>query len=222
MEPTRSKASFDSFNPRITLDWQATDNTLLYAVYAEGNKPGGFNSTVAIEAGLPTFDEEEVKSFELGAKNTLADGQVVLNGSIFFNDIDGYQLTQNARAGANTTSATVNAGDAEIKGLELEMMYRPAGVTGLTLSANYTYLDPEFTEGFDQNEGVLLDAADDGLINCSTGDQFPEVDGCTSLFGSLDGKQIPRTAENAFFADVDYRREMNNGWEWHIGANLAY
>lgn len=222
MPPTTSKASFDSFNPRITVDWQATDNTLLYAVYAEGNKPGGFNSTVAIEAGLPTFDEEEVKSFEIGTKNTLADGQLVLNGSIFFNDIEGYQLTQNARAGANTTSATVNAGDAEIKGLEVEMLYRPAGVNGLTLSANYTHLDPEFTEGFDQNEGVLLDAADDGLINCSTGDQFPDVGGCTSLFGSLDGKQIPRTAENAFFADVDYRQEMNNGWEWHIGANLSY
>ncbi len=220
--PAFAKASFDSFNPRATLDWQVNDNSLLYAVYAEGNKPGGFNSTVAVEAGLPTFDEEEVTSFELGSKNIFAGGQLTLNGSIFFNDIEGYQLTQNARSGANTTSATVNAGDADVFGIELEASYRPETIEGLTLTANYAYLDPEFTDGFDQNEGVLLDAADDGLVNCSTGDQFPNVDGCTSLFGSIDGKQIPRTSENQAYFDIDFRRPWRGDWQWYAGANVAY
>jgi len=93
-----ANASFDSFNPRATIDWQVNDNSLLYAVYAEGNKPGGFNSALAVQEGLPTFDEEEVTSFELGSKNVFADGNLVLNGSVFLNEIDGYQLTQNVRA----------------------------------------------------------------------------------------------------------------------------
>ncbi len=224
VESSQASASFDSFSPRVTLDWQYNDNSMLYVLYAEGTKPGGFNGTVAIEAGLPTFDEEEVSSIELGSKNTWLDGQLNANFSLFFNSVDGYQLTQNARAGGNTTSATVNAGDADINGFEAEFLYRSAAIEGLTLTANYAYTDSEFSAGFDQNQGVLNDAADNGLIDCSTGDEFPDVAGCTSLFGSIAGKQIPRTAEHQAFIDVDLRRGFNNGsdWEWFTGINLSY
>ena len=221
-------ASFDSFTPRVTVDWQRTDNSLLYALYAEGTKPGGFNGVVAIEAGLPTFDEEEVTSFEFGSKNVWFDDQLTANFSLFFNQVDGYQLTQNARSGTNTTSATVNAGDADINGLEAEFMYRPHGIEGLTVTLNYAYTDAEFSSGFDENQGVLLDAADDGLVNCSTGDQFPsdppDPTECNqSLFGSIDGKTIPRTAEHMTFLDVDLRRPLEGtDWTFFVGGNLSY
>ena len=216
-------ASFDGFLPRITLDWRPTPNNMLYLVYAQGTKPGGFNSTVAIEAGIPTFAEEDVDSIEIGAKNTLADGQVTANFAAFFNQVEGYQLTQNVRSGQNTTSATVNAGHADILGLEAEIQARPQAAEGLTLTLNYAWTDTEFQRGFDQNQGVLLDVADDGMINCSTGDQFPEVDGCTSLFGDIKGKRIPRTAKHQLFADAEMRRPFANGdWKWFIGANFAY
>ena len=178
---------------------------------------------VAIEAGIPTFAEEDVDSIEIGAKNTLADGQVTANFAAFFNQVEGYQLTQNVRSGQNTTSATVNAGDADILGLEAEIQARPQAAEGLTLTLNYAWTDTEFQRGFDQNQGVLLDVADDGMINCSTGDQFPEVDGCTSLFGDVKGKRIPRTAKHQLFADAEMRRPFANGdWRWFIGANFAY
>ncbi|MXY06607.1 MAG: TonB-dependent receptor [Gammaproteobacteria bacterium] len=221
-EPVISSASFDGFLPRVTLDWQPTDSHLLYVTYAEGTKPGGFNSTVAIEAGVPTYDEEEVKSIELGAKSVLADGQVRANVALFFNELTGYQLTQNVQAGQNAQSATVNAGDADINGLEAELLLNPSEIAGLTLRFNYAYTDAEYTEGFDQNEGVLLDVLDDRSIDCSTGDQFPDVDGCQSLFGSIDGKQIPRTAEHQMFADVEYRRPLTNGWEWYAGVSYIF
>ena len=220
--PVLASASFDGFLPRITLDWRPTPNNMLYLVYAQGTKPGGFNGTVAIEAGIPTFDEEDVDSIEIGAKNVFADGQVTANFAAFFNQVDGYQLTQNVRSGQNTTSATVNAGDADIFGLEAEIQARPQAAEGLTLTLNYAWTDTEFQRGFDQNQGVLLDAADDGMINCSTGDQFPEVDGCTSLFGDIKGKRIPRTAKHQLFADAEMRRPLAGGWSWFIGANLAY
>ena len=220
-------ASFDSFSPRVTVDWQANDNSLLYALYAEGTKPGGFNGVVAIEAGLPTFEEEEVTSFEIGSKNLWYDGQLTANFSLFFNQVDGYQLTQNARSGANTTSATVNAGDADINGLEAEFLYRPVAIEGLTVTFNYAYTDAEFSSGFDENQGVLLDAADDGLINCSTGDQFPDPNDPTacnaSLFGSIAGNQIPRTAEHMAFFDVDLRRPLEGSeWTFFVGGNLSF
>lgn len=223
VEVTESDATFDSFSPRVTIDWQWSDTSMLYALYAEGTKPGGFNSVTAIEAGLPTFEEEEVSSIELGVKNVLFDGQLVANIAMYFNRISGYQLTQNARSGGNTTSATVNAGDAEVTGFELETNYRPAAVDGLTLTFNYAYADPKFTKGTDENQGVLNDVLDDNLVNCSTGDQFPDDPACQSLFGSIVGKQIPRTAEHQAYLDLEMRRPMGAGnWEWFAGANYSY
>ena len=225
-DPVISSETFDSFSPRVTLSWDVSDQSLLYGVVATGTKPGGFNGTVAIEAGLPSFDEEDVVSLEFGSKNVFADGQLVANFAAFFNQIDGYQLTQNARAGANTVSATVNAGDADILGFEAELTGRPDNVEGLTLTLNYAYTDSEFTRGRDQNQGVLDDVADDGLVNCSTGNEFPDPNDpteCTSLFGSIEGNQIPRTAEHQLYADLDFRRPLGRGdWEWFFGANVSY
>ena len=216
-----AKASFDSFNPRVTLDWQVTDANMLYLLYAEGNKPGGFNGTVAIEAGIPIFDEETVDSIEFGSKNTLLDGQMTANFAFYYNEVQGYQLTQNVQSGQNTTSATVNAGDADVKGWEAEFVLRPFNAEGLTILLNYAYNDSEFTRGVDANQGVLNDVLDDGLVNCSLGKQFPDLP-CplNSVYGSIVGKQIPRTARNQFFLDLDYRRPFGSGvWEWFAGTN---
>jgi len=220
IEPSTS-ATFDNFKPRVTVDWQVSDNNLLYALYAKGTKPGGFNSTVAIEAGLPTFDEEEVDSFEIGSKNVFAGGRVVANFAAFYNDVQGYQLTQNVQSGQNTTSATVNAGDADIYGLEAEIMAQLTDALRLTF--NYAWADTEFTRGVDANQGVLNDVADNGLVDCSIGDQFPDVPDCTSLYGSIVGKSIPRVAEHQVFADLEYRTLLgSSGWEWFVGANYVF
>jgi len=221
-----SSETFDAFTPRATLQYDVNDQSMLYGVVATGTKPGGFNDTVAIEAGLPSFDEEDVVSFEVGSKNSLMDGQLTANVAAFFNRIDGYQLTQNARSGANTVSATVNAGDADVVGLEVELLARPEAIDGLTLTFNYAYTDAEFTDGRDENQGVLNDVADDGLVNCSTGEEFDDGDPTTctaSLFGSIEGNRIPRTAEHQLFADAELRRPLGTGdWTWFVGANFTH
>lgn len=218
-----SRAKFTSFTPRITANYSVTENNLLYGVYAEGLKPGGFNGVIAIAAGVPDFAEEESKSYEIGSKNSFLGGSFILNLAAFINEIDGYQLTQNVQSatGGNTVSATVNAGDARIKGLELEMIARPT--PGFTLTGNLAYLDPNFTSGFDENQGVLNDVADDGLVNCSTGDQFPGTSGCQSIFGALKGKRIPRTARWTAFVDADVRRPLGStGWNIFLGGNIRH
>ena len=222
--PVVASAGFDGFLPRLTLDWRPTDNQMVYLAYATGTKPGGFNSTVAIEAGVPTYDEEDARGIELGVKNVLADGRLYANVAIFSNELTGYQLTQNVRSGQNTQSATVNAGDADINGVEVEVALAPATMEGLTLRLNYAWTDAEFSRGLDQNEGLLLDTVDDGLVNCSTGRQFLDDESCTgnSLFGTIAGKRVPRTAENQMFADMEYRRPLTGGWEWYGGVSYIF
>ncbi|QLC26048.1 TonB-dependent receptor [Parasphingopyxis algicola] len=213
------RETYNSFDPRITLSWQATPDNLFYAVFATGTKPGGFNGITAIAAGVPTFDQEDAISYEIGTKNTF--GDFTFNFAAFLNEIDGYQLTQNVQSANNTVSAITNAGDARIMGFEIEAQVRPS--PNWTFTANYTLLDPEFTEGFDENEGVLNDVRDNGLVDCSIGDQFPNQAGCQSLFGSIDGRQIPRTSRHTIFADVDYRIDLgSSGWEFFAGANISH
>lgn len=88
-----------------------------------------------------------------------------------------------------------------------------------------TMLDPEFTEGFDQNEGLLNDIRDNGLNDCSTGMQFndEECSSSNALFGSIAGRQIPQTSRHTIFADIDYRTDIGSGgWEFFAGANISH
>ncbi|WP_296719933.1 TonB-dependent receptor [Erythrobacter sp.] len=228
--PVNPTATFKAFTPRVTLDWQFTPDNMLYAIYAEGQKPGGFNGPLAITAnavdpnlGIETFDEEENKSFELGLKNAFFDGAVIFNLAGFYTDISGYQLTQNVSVPPNQISVVTNAGEAEIWGLEAEL--RGQLSPGLTLTANYALADTSFTSGVDENQGVLNDVADDGLVNCSTGDQFPDIASCQSAFGSIVGQSIPRAPRHRIFADLDYRSNTEIGggtWDFFAGANITY
>ncbi|MEM9500512.1 MAG: TonB-dependent receptor [Pseudomonadota bacterium] len=226
-DPVTAQETFKSFTPRVTLDWQFTPDNLLYGIFAEGQKPGGFNGPLAITAnaldpnlGIEVFEEEKNTQFEIGLKNTFADGAVTFNIAAFFTDIEGYQLTQNVSVPPNQISVVTNAGDAEVFGVEAE--FRAALGSGFSVTANYALADTKFTSGVDENQGVLNDVADDGLVNCSTGDQFPEIDGCQSLFGSIEGNRIPRAPVHRVFADLDYRSPLGSSeWDVFAGANVT-
>ncbi len=223
------QAKFTAFTPRVTLDWRITPDHLLYGIYAEGLKPGGFNGVLAIQASannpavnVETFAEEENTSFEIGLKNSFFDGAVIFNLAAFYTEIEGYQLTQNIEAPPNQVSAVVNAGDAEIYGIEAELVGRMGDVT---VTANYALANTEFTRGFDEQQGILNDLADDRQVNCSTGDQFPNVSGCQSLFGSIAGAAIPRAPKHRVFTDIAYVTDTDIGggaWDFFAGANLTY
>ena len=218
-----SARTFKKFTPRVTADYKIGSNNLLYANYAQGQKPGGFNGANAIRAGVPVFSAENVKGFEIGSKNQFLDGQLTVNLAAFHNKVTGYQLTQNVSVigpPVTQTSAIVNAGNATINGFEVEIQARPS--RNFTLTANYALADSKFTSGFDEVQGVLNDAADDNLINCSTGDQFPTVAGCQSLFGSIKGKRIPRAPVHQVFADIDYSHNLGSSdWKFNAGANVT-
>jgi len=217
-----AQATFNSLDVRVTADWQITQENLLFAIFSTGQKPGGFNGVVAIEGGVPTFDEEEVTAFEIGSKNLFFDGALTANFALFYNNVRGYQLTQNVflPEQGNSDSATVNAGDADIFGAEIEMSWRITD--SLTLSGNYALASSEFRNGFDEEQGRLLDVEDDGIENCSTGNQFPDEPGCTSAFGSIEGKRIPRAPVHQAFVDIDYRTDISDDWQAFGGANVRF
>lgn len=250
----RVSADFNSFTPRVTLSYQLSDATLLYGSYSEGTKPGGFNSVVftnladaevqaasgatqalrdaatlyiAVNDGRRTFDEEEVRAFEIGAKNTLMDGQLLFNVAAFFNQVEGYQLTGTIPnlAQSGVVSITENAGDADIRGVELDIRWSPAAVPGLSFGLGYAWTDSEFVSGSDQQQGLLLDVADNGLPNCSLGLQIPGVpcgNGANALRGSIIGNRIPRSSEHQVSASAGYTAQLAGDWIWYARGILSY
>jgi len=217
--PRIVQASFKEFTPRFTASWQANRNHLLYAVYAEGQKPGGFNSNQAITAGFPTFDPEDNKTYEFGTKNQFLDGALTANLAVYHTTIRGYQITQNISVPPNQVSLTRNGGNARVNGAEVELSIRPD--RRFTVTANYAYTNTKFTSGTDENLGLINDVADDRLVNCSRGDEFPLIAGCQSAFGSIKGKSIPRAPEHTVFLDADWRAPLGSSdWTVFAGANV--
>src|SRR5690606_24639443 len=79
-------------------------------------------------------------AWEIGTKNTLLDGALLLNLTGFMYDYEGYQI------GRSVNRSVYNENiDAEIAGLELEAVWRP--IEPLRLNANIGYLQTEIQEG---------------------------------------------------------------------------
>ena len=139
---------FKELTGRVGFDWQPdlsfTDSTLIYAFYSRGYKAGGLNSPCSagpgVVCGPPAFDPEFINSYEIGTKNTLDEGRIQLNLSIFMYDYNGYQVSKIV----NRASTNENI-DAEIRGAELESVWSP--IEGLRFNANVGYLDTEITSG---------------------------------------------------------------------------
>ena len=143
--------SSDGVSPRVILAFSPGKNAQFTAQVARGFRLGGINdplnatlcqgNDINTYGGHPTWDDEKVTNFELGAKTRFADGRVTLNGAVFLSKIDGLQVV--ADAGSCSSRIILNA-DAESKGVEVEMFVRPDEHWDLGLSA--TYADAEITE----------------------------------------------------------------------------
>jgi outer membrane receptor protein involved in Fe transport len=114
--PTPRSYASDESTYKLGIDHALNDNQMIYATYSTGFKPGGFNTTDIV--GLTTFDPEIANTLEIGMKNTLMDGALLLNVSAYANDYEGLQLSKIV----NRASLNSNA-DATIEGVEAEFTF---------------------------------------------------------------------------------------------------
>ncbi len=124
----------NSFTPRLGLEYRVNDDVLLYATYARGFKSGGY----AVTSFVAPLEPEELTDYEGGIKAQWLDGRVRTNISAFYYDYTNLQVQRVLGA----VAVPLNAGSAEVKGLELELAAKP--VPALDLSANISLLDSKF------------------------------------------------------------------------------
>jgi outer membrane receptor protein involved in Fe transport len=159
---------FDSTTGRAVLNWTTkldwTDQTMVYASYSHGNRPGGFNPPSFIPGLIPlTFGAENVDAYELGTKNLLLGGNLQANGDVWYYDYKGYQVSSIV----NRSSLNTNI-NATLYGVEGEFIWAPSDThwqfnlnIGITHSAigsgNDMQVDPRNPTHGDPNSIVLKD-----------------------------------------------------------------
>jgi outer membrane receptor protein involved in Fe transport len=124
---------------KASVGYQLNDNSLFYATYVEGFRPGGFNRIDSDEVPQ-TYVSDEVTNFEFGWKTTLMDGSLRFNGSIYQIDWDGLQVGI-TDFNISVITFTTNAADAEIKGFEGDLSWYPND--NLMLAAAWSFNDTE-------------------------------------------------------------------------------
>lgn len=134
------KKKFNNFAPKVGIQLHPSEDVMVYGSWSRGYKTGGWTTRLSNPLpNAPDFDEEKAESFEVGVKSTLLDRRLQLNLSAFTTRYDGIQL--NFQQGVSPT--VQNAGNARIKGFEVETQVAPAD--GLTISAALGYTDAHYT-----------------------------------------------------------------------------
>jgi len=133
--------SWDEFTPRVTVDWQVTDDHMLFATWSKGYKSGVFISqnTTAALAETP-LEPEEATNMEIGAKTRWFDNRLQFNLVYFDLENENQQLFRLE----NFTLVSENFGT-ESSGIELDFI--AALGKNLTLSGMYASLDAEIVGG---------------------------------------------------------------------------
>lgn len=132
---------FDLVTGRAALSYELAETSSFYASVSRGAKSGGFpNFTNNAPRGRPDepYDESTSWTYEIGTKNRLLDGRMLLNASLFFNDVQDQQLFAFDSASFTFVPEPL---DMESYGAELEVGYRLMPGLDLFGSAGYTHAE---------------------------------------------------------------------------------
>ncbi len=205
--------NFDKLTWRAALSWNPMDDMLVYGSVATGYRTGGFNSRGGNNFTLQPFDEETVLTYELGHKTDWELGNLAAmrtNLAIYLQDYDDIQKSvsgTNPETGAFETYV-VNAAEADIWGVEFDVMVAPT--TNLTLTLGYSYVDTEYDEWpREVEQGVIQDYSE------SKFEWIP----AHSLTGSVNyvlplDEDIGEVALTAFGYWQDDMDTNDDAWNW--------
>ncbi len=211
----------DAVTGSIGVDFDLNDDTMLYARYARGYRPGGLNA--GFINAVPLIKQETVNSYEIGAKATI-NGSLRINTSAFYYDYTDIQLplpifdrctTPGDFSSCTSVNSFINLPSAVNKGIEVEAMWYPT--ENLQVLLSYGYLDARVKDGktdFGFQNGVdpaaLLENAQPLVaINCLvpvTG----QTAGCQGTPGTL-GRAIDLiTGQQQFTQDLSGNRLLTS------------
>ena len=203
---TDLQAEFDGeFTPRFHLAWRPNPDLMLYGSAAQGFRLGRDQTPITggpcvpdlIALGIDPEASGQVGgdslwNYEIGAKSSLFGGRVTANVAGFYIDWSGIQQTVNLACGVGFIT---NAGQADIKGLELELFANPTDAVTLNFGLSYTDAEAGSEGQFD-------------IPGQDPGDRLPEVPKWVVTAGAQYTYPILSGMSGYIRGDVSYRSEI--------------
>ena len=240
--------TWKSDKPRFTLRYKMTDDATLFANYAQGNKPGGFNSAVVVSllqaiGKTAAYDEEESENIELGGKFKLLDGRAFATVTLFDTRLSNQQLTQNIVGISTTGSVTANSyienvGKTNVNGLEFELTARLT--ERLDISMGAAFIDAIIKEYVNVDQADLYSNVPSAAFSvisatnptgCGVLGAAAAANAAACLarrnqdnlqFGNIAGQRTPRSPESNGFIAAQYNFPLSSGIKMTLGADVVY
>lgn len=138
--------SLQKFLPRAALEYDVSNEMMVYASIATGARNGNLNPSSSaffasggdpvVFSNVRAFSEDEVLSYEVGAKTQWADGALTVNAAAFYTTFDDPQVQV-----SNPFVMVANGPELEIQGIELEALWRLNGNWSAYFSGAYQHTE---------------------------------------------------------------------------------
>ncbi|NOJ21264.1 TonB-dependent receptor [Vibrio coralliilyticus] len=173
----QSEKSENVVSPKVAVGWQVDEDSRIFASLTSGYRPGGFSPVPRSSGDKNGYDAEKSLNGELGWRTILLDHTLHLSGALYWIDTNDIQLY----TGNPGSQVLRNMGDAQSKGIELDLAYYPTDDLTLTLGA--TFGQSTFESGNDDIEGKTLPYAPDTTAVAGIEYYLPQtwVDGDISI-----------------------------------------
>ncbi|NOR36318.1 MAG: TonB-dependent receptor plug domain-containing protein, partial [Woeseiaceae bacterium] len=194
---------------KFSMNYNISDDKMVYMLFSEGFRLGGFNSHKNPSSVLPAeYGPDALTNYEVGLKSRWLDGQLQINASLYRME---WQDIQRGIEDPDdwTANGTVNMGDADISGLEANITWY--ATDNFKIDASFALNDSELKQ--DVWLGDLLGLPDPGDQMGAKGQELaiaPDQQGwigleynVPDLFGGLDAW---------FRYDHTSRSDMSHDW----------
>ncbi len=179
---------------KLGLNRDLGKHALLFASISEGTKSGGFFTGAASnQLQLLPYDSETLTAFELGIKGSLENTALSYEASLFYYDYQDVQTFIADNSGPVPVQRLSNVDSADLYGVDVAVMWKPAFAEGLTFSSNAGVLRTELSE---------FNGAASGLI--------PK------------GNDMPDAPELTFQAAINYQRQISAELELSLSVDSRY
>ncbi len=203
--PIPDSQSWHVFDPTLGAQFHINDDIMSYVSWGKGFKQGGWTtrlSAVITDPKTARFSPEYSNTYELGVKSQWFNHRVQANAAVYFTKYDGIQL--NIQRGISPVYT--NAGNADIKGAELELQSNVGG--GLQLNLSGAYIDAYYTS-VNPSANIPQSALADGATVCPG---LPALTGCAvqaTGISQLDAK-LPKTPKWKVTFNPQYDMHLPN------------
>ena len=204
--------------------YDVSGNTMVYGQGSTGFKAGGVNPNGS------TYEPEEIKAYEVGAKTRLFDNKLQLNLSAYKYDYNNYQARVNAPdcSDANGFSQqTINAATLENYGGEAEVTAAPTKNDRIYASAAYLHAEGRFQ--YDNGSCTAGVVTHDYLDLTQAPPNSPEWSGLIGYehrFDLSNGSSLNASIDmrwsDGYDTSIDNSDFDNQGWFTRTDITLLY